>query len=183
MITEEAKSIVKHYESLHDGDMSKVGLQPKLCPADVWTIGWGHAIIDPLTGKQLKSAATKARAYELFGYVTEQQAEMWLERDLAEFEKAVLKGCTVAPEPQQLGAMVSLAYNIGITNFLKSTLLKRFNERNWGDMGVQFMKWVNSGGKRLDGLVARRASESLYFFTGKVSWFRAEDGRAVEITE
>lgn len=37
--------LIKHYESLHDGDLSRIGLQPKMCPAGYWTEGYGHAIL------------------------------------------------------------------------------------------------------------------------------------------
>ena len=30
-------SLIKHFEGLHDGDLKKIGLQPKKCPAGIWT--------------------------------------------------------------------------------------------------------------------------------------------------
>ena len=44
--SERGIQLIKFFESLHDGDLSKIGLQPKLCPADVVTIGYGHAVKD-----------------------------------------------------------------------------------------------------------------------------------------
>ena len=29
--------LIKHFEGLHDGDLKKIGLQPKKCPAGIWT--------------------------------------------------------------------------------------------------------------------------------------------------
>lgn len=40
----DGREIVKHYESLHDGDLKQIGLQPKLCPAGIWTQGYGRAM-------------------------------------------------------------------------------------------------------------------------------------------
>ena len=37
--------LIKEFEGLHDGDLSIIGLQPKMCPAGIWTQGYGHAII------------------------------------------------------------------------------------------------------------------------------------------
>ena len=36
--------LIKSFESLHDGDLSKIGLQPKMCPAQIWTEGYGRAM-------------------------------------------------------------------------------------------------------------------------------------------
>ena len=36
--------IVTYYESLHDGDLKMIGLQPKMCPVGIWTEGYGSAI-------------------------------------------------------------------------------------------------------------------------------------------
>ena len=38
--------LIKEFESLHDGDLSIIGLQPKMCPAGIWTEGYGHAMRD-----------------------------------------------------------------------------------------------------------------------------------------
>lgn len=38
MINEAGISLIKEFESLHDGDLSVIGLQPKQCPAGIWTI-------------------------------------------------------------------------------------------------------------------------------------------------
>jgi lysozyme len=38
-ISEKGLDLIKHFESLHDGDLTIVGLQPKMCPAGIWTEG------------------------------------------------------------------------------------------------------------------------------------------------
>ena len=30
-------NLIKYFESLHDGDLTEIGLQPKMCPAGIWT--------------------------------------------------------------------------------------------------------------------------------------------------
>ena len=39
--------LIKHFESLHDGDLHKIGLQPKMDSVGIWTCGYGRAMIDP----------------------------------------------------------------------------------------------------------------------------------------
>ena len=48
------KDIIKYYEGLHDGNLKKIGLQPKMCPAGIWTVGWGYALVNKSTGKWLR---------------------------------------------------------------------------------------------------------------------------------
>ena len=65
----------------------------------------------------------------------------------------------------QFNALVSFAYNVGITNFKNSTLLKKINENpNDESIEFEFLKWVNAGGKRIQGLVNRRVLESKMYF-------------------
>ena len=39
-------NLIKHFEGLHDGDLKEIGLQPKKCPAGIWTQGYGSAMRD-----------------------------------------------------------------------------------------------------------------------------------------
>ncbi|TXF75221.1 lysozyme [Chryseobacterium sp.] len=66
----------------------------------------------------------------------------------------------------QYNALVSFTYNVG-TNALKtSTLLKRVNKNPKDpDIKVQFLKWVNSGGRKIPGLVSRRQYEAKLYFS------------------
>jgi len=65
----------------------------------------------------------------------------------------------------QFNALVSFAYNLGITNLKNSTLLKKVNANpNDEEIELEFLKWVNAGGKRSQGLVNRRVAESKLYF-------------------
>ena len=46
------RDLIIHYEQLHDGDLTKIGLQPKMECSSIWTIGYGHALKD-VNGKWL----------------------------------------------------------------------------------------------------------------------------------
>jgi lysozyme len=52
-------NLIKHFESLHDGDLSKIGLQPKQDCAGIWTVGYGHALRNN-NGAYLRGAKDKA---------------------------------------------------------------------------------------------------------------------------
>jgi len=65
----------------------------------------------------------------------------------------------------QFDAVLSFVYNLGITNFKKSTLLKRINNNpNDHDIPYQFSRWNKAGGKVLLGLTRRRKEEAELYF-------------------
>ena len=86
-----------------------------------------------------------------------------MQNDLKAFEQTVNNTVKVPLNQNQFDALVSLAYNIGSTAFKNSTLVKRLNEGNYKAAANQFNVWVNAGGKRMQGLVNRRAAERTLF--------------------
>lgn len=170
--------LLKHYESIHDGDLKTIGLQPKQCPTGYWTMGWGHVIIDPLTQRPLKGLAMKARAYELYPSLTMEQAEFYLHKDLAVYIDGVGKVVKKELKDYQKGALYSFSYNIGFTAFRKPCgVLRCINAGNIQGAGDAFMLWnkgdTNGDGvlEVLPGLVARRKSERHLFLTGELKIF------------
>ena len=173
--------IIKHYESLHDGDLKVGGLQPKVCPAGYITAGWGR-VLTSKTGKMLMNTEydwTIAR--KIAGTITEATADAWLRDDLAEFESKVRSMVTVKLEPHQIGALVSFTYNVGLGNFRTSTMLKLINSGKLNEVYPQFLRWVNAGGRLLGGLVCRRQTEADYWSTGLVVFYKWVNGKAVRI--
>ncbi len=61
----------------------------------------------------------------------------------------------------QLDALVSFAYNIGITSFRESTLLKTINNNpnDYINIQAQFMRWVYVKKRTIIGLINRRKAE------------------------
>jgi lysozyme len=106
----------------------------------VWMIGYGHSPGDVKQGDR----------------ITAQQAEDLLRKDLKMFEKyaSVVRGVKTQG---QFDAVVDFMYNCGVDNFNKSTLKKYIEagRKTW-EIQEQFLKWVNSGGQKLGGLVTRR---------------------------
>ena len=117
----------------------------------VWTIGFGTTIYP--NGIKVKRGDT----------CTTEQAKAYMAHDLKKFESTVNSAVTVPINQNQFDALVSLTYNIGIGAFTKSTLLKKLNSGDYKGASDQFDVWIKAGGKRLDGLVKRRAKEKAWF--------------------
>lgn len=108
-----------------------------------YTAGYGH------TGSDVKPGMK----------VTQAMADAWFDKDVAKFESGVSSLITSPTTQGQFDAMVSLAYNIGLGNFGKSTLLKKHNARCYTCAADQFRVWNRANGKVMNGLTKRRAAE------------------------
>lgn len=114
----------------------------------VWTIGWGDTGPDVVKGLR----------------ITQADADERLRRRLArEFVPSVLKALARPVNQAQLDAMVDLAYNIGVSAFQGSTLVRLFNAGDLAGAAEQFPRWNKSGGKVLLGLRRRRAADRMRF--------------------
>ncbi len=117
-------------------------LSAYLCPAGVPTIGYGHTG-DVKIGQK----------------ITQHQAEVILALDLEEFEEGVSDLMVGTPLTEnEFSALVSFAFNVGITALSKSTLRRKIASGN-ETAPDEFLKWTRAGGKILPGLVSRRAEE------------------------
>lgn len=113
------------------------------CPAGRWTIGWGetHGIQEGMTW-------------------TQQQADEALRKRVSELAENVLSACpTLEQYPYRLAACISLAYNIGISNFAGSSVAKYIRRGEYQAAADAFGLWVNAGGRKLQGLERRRRAE------------------------
>ena len=128
-------------------EMEGLRLDAYVDAAGVWTIGYGHT-------KNVRQGDK----------ISEYWAKELLMQDVAEVEREV-KALGVAKTQGQFDALVSFAFNLGIGNLKRSTLLKCIREgRSMREIKRQFMRWVVAGGKRLKGLERRRAWEVQRFF-------------------
>jgi lysozyme len=119
----------------------------------VWTIGYGHT---SMAGAPQVSAGMT---------ITREEAEKILERDVEQFSKGVSQLLTVAISDQQFSALVSFAYNVGLGNFKKSSVLLAVNGRDFQRVPQRLNLWVKAGGRVLPGLIRRRAAEGALFLT------------------
>jgi GH24 family phage-related lysozyme (muramidase) len=125
-------------------------LQAYRCPAGKPTIGWGQT-----EDVSMGMCWTKA------------QADEDLCRSIAARCEQVLSVCTRMPSAFELGAMVSLQYNIGQAAFARSTVLKAHNSGDPQSASRAFGLWnkarVNGVLQELRGLTARRAAEAALY--------------------
>lgn len=131
-------NLIKQFEGLK--------LHAYRCPADVWTIGYGHTV--------------SVGANDV---ITEEQAIDLLRQDVAESERAINQHVHVPLTQNQFDALISFIFNLGVGNFRTSTLLKKLNAGDYEGAAQEFRRWVKAGGKTLPGLVRRREAESALF--------------------
>lgn len=96
---------------------------------------------------------------ELGTKITKAQAEEYLEADLIAFGTKVAAMIKVPVNDDQFGALVSFAYNVGLSAFSKSTLLRVLNEGKYSEVPDQMRRWNKNDGKVMKGLVNRREKE------------------------
>ncbi len=115
----------------------------------VWTIGYGHTGADVTKGLFI----TPERALELLAV------------DLAKFASGVSRLVRVPVNQNQFDALVSFAYNVGVSALENSTLLKMINNGNLIAASQQFKRWNKDNGIVVKGLTNRRAAEAKLFNT------------------
>lgn len=154
---------IKGFESLHDGDLSQIGLQPKMCPAGIWTEGYGHAMRDS-RGNFIKGKQNIDLAYTLATVNTEQEAYRLLLSDLNTYEVLVMRlYSNVSLNQNKFDALVSFYFNCGSSE----TLLKMIKSNTRKDIISEFWTthYITGGGVKLAGLVRRRKEESEMYFS------------------
>jgi lysozyme len=141
-ISRKGLELLKRHEGLR--------LAAYLCPANVWTIGYGS------TGPHVFKGKT----------ISQTEAELLLRKDLSRFEDGVKRLVKVPLTQGQFDALVSFSFNVGLGNgqpgkgLAGSTLLKKLNAGRYDDVPAELMKWTRGGGKVLPGLVKRRRDEA-----------------------
>lgn len=159
-------TLIKKWEGVEDGNPSTVNLDPYLDPLGIWTIGWGHAILD-IHKKLLRGPAMKTQAYALYPLgLTYLQAETLLLADSLEASKNVEALARVPLTDNQFDALVSFQFNTGALR--GSTLLKKLNAKDYAGAAAQFERWTKGHDAHgnlveLPGLVQRRAAERMLF--------------------
>ena len=139
----DAYELIKQFEGLR--------LKAYLCPAGIWTIGYGHT-----SGVSPNS------------FITIQEADEYLHRDVATIEMQLNK-LNLILRQCQWDAIVSFVFNVGIGNFRSSTLLAKIRT-NPDDNSImdEFLRWVYANGKVLRGLQKRRLAEMKLYFSDKL---------------
>ena len=139
----DAYELIKQFEGLR--------LKAYLCPAGIWTIGYGHT-----SGVSPNS------------FITIQEADEYLHRDVATIEMQLNK-LNLILRQCQWDAIISFVFNVGIGNFKASTLLAKIRI-NPDDNSIidEFLRWVYANGKVMKGLQKRRLAEMKLYFSDKL---------------
>lgn len=147
--------------------------KPYLCPAHIWTIGYGHVLYQdqiklpvarvegkdtPMIRKEMPLKPEHNRVW------SKEEINDLFKKDVANFERGVLRlAPSLAGNQGAFDACVSFAYNAGLGNFQRSQIRMRINRGDMEGAAEQFMTWVKGGGKVLPGLVKRRIAEKNLF--------------------
>lgn len=147
-VNSEGRELIKQFEGL--------SLKAYRCPAGIATIGFGHT-----AGVQMDDL------------ITGSQADFYLASDLAAFGQNVERLLTGTPTTQhEFNALVSLAFNVGISGFGNSTVLRLHKAGDKAGAARSFGMWnkatVSGKLQELPGLTRRRATEAAFYLTPDV---------------
>ena len=139
MIPDFLLALIRKFEGLR--------LKPYRCPAGVPTIGYGH------TGPDVRMDMKP---------ISEADAEAMLHRDADVFYRAAgkLSPLLWLEGDAKHSAIADFCFNLGTTRYKASTLKRRIDAGDWHGATEELQKWVWGGGKKLPGLIARRAAEA-----------------------
>ena len=149
--------------------------RPYLCPAHIWTIGYGHVLYQdqirlpmirvgdkpvPMIRKEMPLKPEDNRVW------SKQEIDDLFSDDVASFERGVLRLVPGSAGRQgSFDALVSFAYNAGLGNLQRSQIRVRANRDDWEGAAEAFKQWTKGGGKVLPGLVKRRDAEIALFLS------------------
>ena len=141
-ITDEGIDLIKRFE----GFSSSI----YICPAGYQTIGYGHVVHDD----------EKQRFAE---GIDKDEGEEILRKDVRWAERGVLRLIDVQLTDGQFDSLVSFTFNLGTGALQRSTLRRKVNREEHDDVPAQFKRWVWAGGRKLNGLMRRRNTESIIY--------------------
>lgn len=132
-------------------------LKPYKDPLGVTVIGSSRV----LTQQEIESGQLiiGGKSVDFRSGITPEQAKQLLESDLAPVRMEVERLVTVKLTANQKDALTSFVFNVGLSQFKRSELLRKLNEGSYDEVPIEMMKNVKVGGRTLPGLVARRQSE------------------------
>lgn len=141
-------------------------LEAYLCPSGIPTIGIGL------------TTYPDGRKVKLGDKITKEQSREYLKQTLEQFEKQIVLLLDGLPLPRKsLDALIIFSFNVGISAFAKSTLLKEIkkNRNNLKEIERQFNRWIYSGDRVLQGLIIRRLKEYQLYECGILSQYTQKE--------
>lgn len=149
--------------------------KPYLCPAHIWTIGYGHVLYQeqirlpmvrvegkeiPMIRKEFPLRPEDNRVW------SKEEIEDLFSKDVASFERGALRlSPNLANRQGAFDAVVSFSFNVGLGNYQRSQIRIKNDRGDYEDAAEAFMLWTKAGGKELPGLVKRRRDEKALFLS------------------
>jgi len=151
-VSENAISLIKYYEGIVIDKKTGTSLPYLDKFANKWTIGYGTT--------EIKNQPVNSYTAP----VTEPQAANLLLNDVkSKFEPAVKRSIKVPLTQNEFDALIVFTYNVGQGNMSKSTLVSLINQKKYIEAANEFLKWANSKGVPVPGLLRRRRNEKYLF--------------------
>jgi lysozyme len=130
-------------------------LKAYLDSGGVPTIGWGSTY-----------DFDKQRKVQMGDIITEAQAQKWLDMETSQNAMDIKALVKVPLSNNQLNALISFVYNVGINGFKASSMLRLLNSgADKNTVAAQFDRWVYDNGVKVKGLINRRNAEKKLFLT------------------
>jgi len=155
--SEKGIQLIKHFEGCH--------LKPYLCPALLWTVGYGHVLYPEQNRLPLAQRKSCNLKIEHFRNWEQSEVDALLKQDLQRFERGVLRYITVPLKQNEFDALVSFSFNLGLGTLQRSSIRSKLNRGDKEGAIETLLKYCRAGGKILRGLERRRAAEADLFFS------------------
>tara|TARA_R110002126_G_C10288438_1_gene485789 strand:- start:66 stop:548 length:483 start_codon:yes stop_codon:yes gene_type:complete len=152
-ICDKGLAIIKKYEGFYN--------RPYLCPALIYTIGYGHVLYP----EQARLPLAERKAYSLKAehnrVWSKEEINDLLVKDIARFERGVTMLFPVSYRFTQgmFSALCSFAFNGGVGLLQRSSVRSALLRGDKAMAGESLLKYNRGGGKVLNGLVKRRQDE------------------------
>jgi lysozyme len=145
-----------------------MGLRKPIAAA-IGVLALAATIISPFEGTELQSYRDAVGKWTICKGHTEtaapgqtktpEECEALLYSDMGKSLAEIDRAVEVPLSDQTKASLVSFVFNVGAGAFQRSTLLKKLNTGDIVGACNELPRWVYAGGKRLGGLVRRRAAE------------------------
>jgi lysozyme len=148
--------------------------KPYLCPAHIWTIGYGHVLYQeqirlPMVRKEGYSGMIRSEyplKQEHNRVWSKEEINKLFEDDVGPTERGVLRlAPSLAGRQGAFDTCVSFSFNAGLGAFQRSSIRMKINRGDWEGAAEALMLYVMAGGKVLAGLKRRREAEKALFLS------------------
>ena len=148
--------------------------RPYLCPAHIWTIGYGHVLYQ----EQIKLPVVRKEGYtgmlrseyplksEDNRVWSKEEIIKLFEDDVSPTERGVLRLAPALSGRQgAFDSCVSFSFNAGLGAFQRSSIRMKINRGDWEGAADALLLYCMGGGKILAGLKKRRDAEKALFLS------------------